>query len=82
VQRTPSAEAVRPTRRAISPRLAMRTEVMGVLDVVEDVRCLACEERIARANARVLEAGSIGNDVSFLTPQKKEYQLNDCSIVR
>jgi hypothetical protein len=37
----------------------MRTEVIGVLEEVEDVRCLACEERIARANARVLEAGSI-----------------------
>lgn len=82
MQRTPSAEAVRPTRRAISPRLAMRTEVIGVLEVVEDVRCLACEERIARANARVLEAESIGNDVRFLAPQNKEHQLNDCSIVR
>jgi hypothetical protein len=81
VQRTPSAEAVRPTRRAISPRLAMSTEVIGVLEVVEDVRCLACEERIARANARVLEAGSIGNKMRFLTPQEKEYQLNECSIV-
>jgi hypothetical protein len=60
----------------------MRTEVIGVLEVVEDVRCLACEERIARANARVLEAGSIGNDVRFLAPQHKECQLNDCSIVR
>jgi hypothetical protein len=37
----------------------MRTEVIGVLEEVEDVRCRACEERIARANARVLEAGSI-----------------------
>jgi hypothetical protein len=60
--------------------LAMRTEVIGVLEV-EDVRCLACEERMARANARVLEAGSIGNEVRFLTPQEKEYQLNECSIV-
>ena len=81
MQRTPSAEAVRPTRRAISPRLAMRTEVIGVLEVVEDVRCLACEERMARANARVLEAGSIEKEVRFLTPQKKEYQLDGCSIV-
>ena len=31
MQRTPRAEAVRPTRRAISPRLAMSTEAMGVL---------------------------------------------------
>jgi hypothetical protein len=60
----------------------MRTEVIGVLEVVEVVRCLACEERIARANTRVLEAGSIGNEMRFLTSQKKEYQLNDCSIVR
>ena len=60
VQRTPNAEAVRPTRRAISPRLAMRTEVMGVLEAEVERWRLLWEERIARANARAREAGIIG----------------------
>lgn len=43
MQRTPRSDAVRPTRNAISPRFAMRTEAIGVvtgegLAVVE--RCL------------------------------------------
>ena len=38
VQRTPKAEAVRPTRKAISPRFAISTEVIGVpgFEVVVD----------------------------------------------
>ena len=57
VQRTPRSEAVRPTRRAISPRLAMRTEVMGFEEEVVSWRVR--EERIARAMARDRLAGSI-----------------------
>lgn len=60
MQRIPSAEAVRPTRRAISPRFAIKTEVIEVRKVVEEARCRACVENIAWANARDLEAGSIG----------------------
>lgn len=63
VQRTPRAEAVLPTRRAISPRLAMRTEVIGV-EVVEE-RGREWEERMARAMARVLVARSIVIAVNF-----------------
>jgi hypothetical protein len=60
----PRAEAVRPTRRAISPRLAMRTEVMGVLVEEEERWRLLWEERIARANARDLDAGIIESATS------------------
>jgi hypothetical protein len=44
----------------------MRTEVIGVLDVevMEERWRLPWEERIARANARDLEAGIIETDVS------------------
>lgn len=64
VQRTPKADAVRPTRRAISPRFAIRTEVMGVLEVeVEERWRLLWDVRIARANARDLKAGIIEIDV-------------------
>ena len=62
MQRTPRAEAVRPTRRAISPRLAMRTDVMGVLlgiEAVADRAREAFDVRRDRAIARDLEAESI-----------------------
>jgi hypothetical protein len=64
VQRTPKSEAVRPTRRAISPRLAMRTEVMGVTAEAERCRVRAEEVRRARARARDREAGIIGEAYS------------------
>lgn len=60
VQRTPSSEAVLPTRRAISPRLAMRTEVMGVdweEEEFEERRVLEKKRVRARATALDLEAG-------------------------
>lgn len=69
MQRTPRAEAVRPTRRAISPRLAMRTEVMGVVLGVEAVAERAREVfdvRRDRAIARDLEVGSIGFDTTWV----------------
>lgn len=55
VQRTPRSEAVRPTRRAISPRLAMRTEVMGVEleGVVERWRGWDTRRALAMARDRV-----------------------------
>jgi hypothetical protein len=62
VHRTPRAEAVRPTRRAISPRLAMRTDVIGVLwevEAVEERARDAWEARRERAIARDLEVVSI-----------------------
>ena len=61
VHRTPRAEAVRPTRRAISPRFAIRTEVMGVEGEVVVERWRGCEMRMALAIALDLEAGIIGN---------------------
>jgi hypothetical protein len=63
VQRTPRADAVRPTRRAISPRLAMRTDVMGVVlgaEVVAERAREVLDARRDRAIARDLEVGSIG----------------------
>jgi hypothetical protein len=70
VQRTPRSDAVRPTRRAISPRLAIRTEVMGVaigavgeecgevIELVVDL-CRNCVLVSMRLNARDLEACNI-----------------------
>lgn len=62
MQRTPRSEAVRPTRRAISPRLAMRTEVIGVIlgvEAVEERARTVLAERRDRAIARDLEEGII-----------------------
>jgi len=60
VQQTPSSEAVRPTRRAISPRLAIRTEVMGIVEGEELLRWRAWRAVMVRAKARVRDAGNIG----------------------
>lgn len=62
MQRTPRSEAVRPTRRAISPRLAMRTDVIGVIlgvEAVEERARTVLAERRDRAIARDLEEGII-----------------------
>jgi hypothetical protein len=69
VQRTPSAEAVRPTRNAISPRFAIKTEVMGVdcgIGMAELWSARWREARKARASAREEEGGRIGITLKLL----------------
>lgn len=62
VQRTPRAEAVRPTRRAISPRFAISTEVIGdACELVVEKGREVWVTRSARATARDLEAEIIGD---------------------
>jgi hypothetical protein len=58
----------------------MRTEVMGVLEVEEERWRLPWEERIARANARDLDAGIIGGEI-FCSPEELSRQLKGSSIL-
>jgi hypothetical protein len=58
VQRIPWSAAVRPTRRAISPRLAIKTEVMGLIEALATVcwyREVDLEARSTLASARERE---------------------------
>ncbi len=64
VQRTPRAEAVRPTRRAISPRLAMRTDVIGLAVEIWRVWPWAFWEMRSRARWTALDL--VADEVSML----------------
>lgn len=62
MHRTPSSDAVRPTRRAISPRFAIRTEVMGAYwgSDVDESRARWWGTLRIRASTRGAEVGRIG----------------------